>query len=271
MTHPALRLGVVLAWAASACSGAPDAPTAPPATDPTYSLAVSGQFRFAGTTLGARLSVSDRNPGFAWWGAHTVTWESSNPAVAVVSPGPGPTEADVRLLGSGTAAISARVDGVRSTVVSLQVEPFPPPTQALVVESFTLYDFVDPFEPPGRVSYMPMIRLREPSGTASASVVGIMAAMPSAPPTGWCEPSPARTWAPGASAELLGLDRYSHEPEFWFGPYQPSPTIGPVEVTLIVRDGTGALGSITLSKTMGAADITTVAPRVMAESRLGCG
>lgn len=256
---------------AAACSSSTE-PAPPSSPDPVYSLAVHGQLRFVGATLGASLSVNDGNPGTAWWSARRIRWESSDPAVAEVLPGDAPWAPDVRLLAAGTTSLTAWVDGVRSTVATIQVEPLPPPTQALVVERFTLYEFEgwDAFGTPGW-QYMPMIRLREPSGTASASVVGIMAAMPSAPPTGWCEPAPARTWAPGASAELLGLDRYFREPEFWFGPYPPSATIGPVEVTLVVRDGTGALGSITLSKTMGAADISTAPPRVMEESHLGCG
>jgi hypothetical protein len=277
MTCRTLRLSLVLAWAMTACADSPrvaTAPDAPAPPKPVASLAVSGPLRFVGATLSAKLSVPGVNPdpnlSASWWSARRIRWESANPAIAAVSPRNHDSEASVSLLGEGSTFITAWVDGVASTVATVRVERIPPPTQALVVERFTLFDFADPYEAVGTGNYMPLIRLREPSGTRSATIVAVRAAMPMAPPTGWCTPNPARTWAPGTSAELLGLDRYFHEPEFWFGPYVRSSTIGPVEVTIVVRDGTGALGSITLSKTMGATDISTVAPRVMEESHLGC-
>jgi hypothetical protein len=196
-----------------------------------------------------------------------VVLESSNPGVAAAAPWTDPARASVSLRNAGTTELRARVDGVVSNTVVLTVLPLPPATTALVAEQFGLHAIRDPGNPPGDIWYMPQVRLREPTGRATATLVGVVASMPTAPTLGMCTTS--RTWAPGESANAFGLDRYFHEAEFSFGPFTSVPTSAPVTVVLLIRDDQGALGTLRLSKTMGPQD-TTSAPLAVMASHLGC-
>ena len=192
---------------------------------------------------------------------------SSNVRVATVLLRYDHARATISLHDTGTAVLTATLDGVSSNDVTLTVTGPPPATSALVVEQFGLYAFPDPLGPAGSTSYMPIVRLREPTGRASAALVGVAATMPSAPRLGVCTTN--RVWQPGTTADALGLDHYESLPEFSFGPFTPSASIGPVTVMLFVRDAQGALGSITLTKTMTSADITTSRLETMG-AWLGC-
>lgn len=248
----------------------PPAPSAPPlvpsASPAAFRVVLAVDSGLAFPDVQRRLQVS-LVPSTATLAGRNVVVESSDPGVAATAPWIDPARASVWLRNAGTTELRARVDGVVSNTVVLTVLPLPPATTALVAEQFGLHVIRDPGNPPGDIWYMPQVRLREPTGRAAATLVGVVASMPTAPTLGMCTTS--RTWAPGESANAFGLDRYFHEAEFSFGPFTSIPSSAPVTVVLLIRDEQGALGTLRLSKTMGPQD-TTTAPLSVMTSHLGC-
>jgi hypothetical protein len=269
---------LVMLLVASACSPEPSvplateppAPAAPPVvplpSPPAFrvELTIDSGLNFPSVQRGLEVRLVPSSQTLA---GRQVVLESTNPAVGATSFSSGPARASVSLRSAGTTELRARVDGIVSNTVVLTVVPLPPATAALVAEQFVLHAINDPGNPPDETWYMPQVRLREPTGRSTATLVGVMASMPTAPSIGMCTTS--RTWAPGESANAFGLDRYFHEAEFSFGPFKAVPSSSPVTLTLVIRDQEGTLGTLYLSKTMGAQD-TTTAPLSVMTSYLGC-
>jgi hypothetical protein len=260
----------VLLWSVGCTSEAP-VPTGPRPSAPSgdrsglrVEIAIDPGPSFPSTERRLRIALV---PSTAVLAGRLVVLESTNPSVAGAVLSPDASFATVFLLAPGTTEIRARVDGVASNAVVLRVDSLPSSTSALVVEEFVLQTQHFPGDPPGTVWYMPQVRLREPTGRGSATLVGVSASMPTAPAVSLC--STHRTWGPGESAYAFGLDPYFHELEFAFGPFATVPTSGPVTLTLLVRNAQGVLGTLFLSKTMGPQDIRNTPPAVVT-THLSC-
>jgi hypothetical protein len=155
----------------------------------------------------------------------------------------GPTvrgvQADFGLVAVGTTTIRARLGDLTDSI-TLVVHPFPPPTQALVVDSFYVVESSDC--PPGGCSYeyWPVMRLHEPTGANQANLVAVYFSVPTLN-TRLCRGS--LLFGPGSFQYVDSKRENYYGSDLLMGSGRPAPD-GAAVARLIVSDVQGHLGSI---------------------------
>ena len=145
----------------------------------------------------------------------------------------------ISMLAPGTAVIRASLQGVTDSVV-IQVQALPSPSSALVVDTFTVVEYLVPGS--GYLGYAPLLRLREPTDGSFADVIAIEFNIPTRT-TGWC--TGEIRFANGLSAHVNGIDPYPWANDLVFFQLNGIPLPdGPATARVIVRDATGTWGMI---------------------------
>jgi hypothetical protein len=110
----------------------------------------------------------------------------------------------LRLLKSGTTTLRVTLGSVDRSFV-FNVAAVAPSTTALVVDSFTVIEYPACGSGSGchYLFYAPLLKLREPTGKASAEVIGVEFTVPTKS-TGMC--SYSLRYGPGESAHVNGID-----------------------------------------------------------------
>ena len=146
------------------------------------------------------------------------------------------------LLGPGTTILQIQVGEARNSV-AFNVAPAPPPSHALVVDSFSVAEFrvTCSWNCP-YLEYAPLLYLREPTGKTHVEAIGIEITIPTMT-TGLC--SGAVHFGPGASRLASQTYSYLWSNDVFFVKLDGTPVPdGPATARVIVRDASGQLSQI---------------------------
>ncbi|HMN10171.1 MAG TPA: hypothetical protein PKC83_15415 [Gemmatimonadaceae bacterium] len=151
----------------------------------------------------------------------------------------------LQLIGEGEVSIEASV-GAASGQAVLHIRPQPPITTALVIDSFTVVEYhaTCAWDCP-YLYYAPLLKLREPTGSAWATVEGVEITIPGKT-TGMCRGSVP--YRPGQSLYVSYVDPYPWSNDLFFVSLDGKPVPdGLATARVIVRDVRGAYGTIEAS------------------------
>lgn len=151
----------------------------------------------------------------------------------------------LQLIGEGEVSIQASV-GAASGQAVLHIRAQPPITAALVVDTFTVVEYhaTCAWDCP-YLYYAPLLRLREPTGSAWATVEGVEITIPGKT-TGMCRGSVP--YRPGQSLYVSYVDPYPWSNDLFFVSLDGKPVPdGLATARVIVRDVRGAYGTIEAS------------------------
>lgn len=151
----------------------------------------------------------------------------------------------IKLLTPGTVIVRATLNGIADSVVFV-VQSSPPPTMAIAVDSFSVVEYRDPCVGGcGYLVYVPVLKLREPTGAQSVEVVSVEFTIPGAS-TGMCRGD--RSFPPGASLHLNGQFDYLWSNDLIFVSLDGTPfPNGDATAEIIVRDAQGGYGRVFVS------------------------
>lgn len=151
----------------------------------------------------------------------------------------------LQLIGEGEVSIEASV-GAASGQAVLHIRTQPPITAALVVDTFTVVEYhaTCAWDCP-YLYYAPLLKLREPTGSAWATVEGVEITIPGKT-TGMCRGSVP--YRPGQSLYVSYVDPYPWSNDLFFVSLDGKPVPdGLATARVIVRDVRGAYGTIEAS------------------------
>jgi hypothetical protein len=153
----------------------------------------------------------------------------------------------LRLLKSGTATLRVTLGSVSKSLV-VDVGAVAPSTTALVVDSFTVIEYPACATGCPYLLYAPLLKLREPTGKASAEVIGVEFTVPTKS-IGMCAYS--LRYGPGESAHVNGIDPYPWANDLIFVSLSGIPLPdGPAFARVLVRDSKGVVGRIEVTGTI---------------------
>lgn len=260
------RLSVLIApiiWQMASCQSAenvpPTAPT-PPSTPPPIAaptaalkLVMDSAHLFVDAETRVYVEAFDDKGNRVHSGRAALT--TSDSSVILVSPSEITVVTDsnrreiptltrrLTMLREGSAVLRATLDGFQD---SLLIHVGPASTAfGLVVASFEIIEFradcfigTCPF-----LTYAPLLKLREPTGIASATLTGFQIEV-GHHSTGWCSLGSELTFDPGVAAHLNRVD-----PDGWgdllFHQLNSVPVADrPVRATLMVRDAQGGTDTV---------------------------
>jgi hypothetical protein len=168
-------------------------------------------------------SVIPSRDGVTGW-----TWQDLSPVIRLVAP--------------GTVTVRVTLDG-RSDSITVLVHPRPPDLGVLVVDEFKVVEYhvrcawACPY-----LAYAPLLRLREPTGHNTATVVSMEFVL-GALTTGVC--SGSFVYTPGLSADLNLIDDYLWNNDMIFVSISGQPLPGDVAYAyVVVRDADGSYSRI---------------------------
>lgn len=227
---------------------APETPTGPPSTPPVrphFHLILQGYPPIVGSRWGVYLHPREQDAAIG----------VSDPAVAVLeAPANVVARASLRLVGPGQTTVYARSGSAVDSVI-FEVFPAPPPTTALVVDSFKVIEHraTCAWDCP-YLLYAPLLWLREPTGSATAEVLGVQFGMPSllagAPHQEQGSPCEAK-FGPGQSAQVIRFDPYPWNNDLLFVSLEGIPLPDePATARVVVRDSNGQLGLLDATGTI---------------------
>jgi hypothetical protein len=258
-----------------------------PATPATPAPEGVSSIQIAGDTVGLIVGVprSFEIQGYDVRGTHVSTDRavitSSDPAIAMVSETRVIENRDVRTgqtwrelslviqFGApGTVTLRATVDD-RSVTYTLLVRSRPVITNALVVDSFIVVEFhvscawACPY-----LEYAPLLKLREPTGHSTVTVVSVEFVLGSLS-TGVC--SGSFVYTPGLSAHLNGIYDYLWSNDLIFVSLNGQPLPGDVAYAhVIVRQADGTYGLIEASGPVLRGVTNPVLPAPVHDNGWGC-
>ena len=183
--------------------------------------------------------------------SNLATLTSSNPRIAAPDgwelnqvPQPNaPTVTEIShriaMLDTGSVTFRVRLGDVTDSMI-VNVRPLPPALNILAVDSFVVIEF-GACAGCGTWSYAPLLKLREPTGTAFADVIGVEFRVPNLS-SGYCTTS-GMHFSSGLSAHVnyIHPDPYANDMMFWS--QSPLPE-GVATARVVVRDHTGNYGLI---------------------------
>lgn len=148
----------------------------------------------------------------------------------------------IALLTPGTVTVRATLPGITDSVV-FTVHPTPPPTTAMVVDSFAVLEYRERCGGScNYVIYAPLLKLREPTGVQSVDVVSVEFTIPGAR-TGMCRGD--RGFPAGTSLHLNGLFPYLWSNDLIFARIDgTSAPEGDATAEVFVRDAHGVYGRL---------------------------
>ncbi|MCA0374418.1 MAG: hypothetical protein LCH84_02040 [Gemmatimonadetes bacterium] len=151
------------------------------------------------------------------------------------------TRATIDEVGPGEALIHANVAGV-SAAVAVRVTAVPTRPAALVVDSFYVVETRAPCAAPcATLLYVPVLRVREPTGRTVATIESIEFTIPGRT-TGWCIGGQLALLA-GQRVEVNGVSMNDGTGGLYFvSDRGVSVADGPARVRALVRDTSGTLG-----------------------------
>lgn len=151
----------------------------------------------------------------------------------------------IQLIREGTTVIRFAL-GTASDSVVLHIKGTPPPTKALVVDSFTVIEYRErcAWDCPYLV-YAPVLKLREPTGGTFATVEGVEFTIPGMS-TGMCRGT--ATYLPGQTHHLNYIDPYLWSNDLILVRLDGTPVPdGPATARVLVRDSQGHFGIVEAS------------------------
>jgi hypothetical protein len=177
----------------------------------------------------------------------------------------------LRLLKSGTTTLRVTLGSVDRSFV-FNVAAVAPSTTALVVDSFTVIEYPACGSGSGchYLFYAPLLKLREPTGKASAEVIGVEFTIPTKS-TGMC--SYSLRYGPGESAHVNGIDPdpWGDNPLIYFSQNGIPVPDGPAFARVLVRDSKGVVGRIEVTGTIQRMVVNPILPpRVTTASHGAC-
>jgi hypothetical protein len=208
--------------------------------DREFSLAVKATDEHGNLVDADLAQISTSDPSVA-------RLDQSFPWSEIPYPG-GPTikmvMAQFDLAAVGTTVFRARLGDLTDSI-TVMVHPLPPPTQALVVDSFYVVESHDCPSGCSSVSYWPVMRLHEPTGTSHAAVVAVYFSVPTVN-TRLCTGS--LLFEPGSFQYVDTKRENYYASDLEMAPLngQPVPD-GPATARVIVSDSQGHLGSIEMT------------------------
>jgi hypothetical protein len=174
----------------------------------------------------------------------TVTKVTTIPIVSVAGKKANSLGLSVLLSTPGTTTLRATLAGHTASIV-LTVEPVPPDSRALVVDSFAVVEYRACATDCPYLVYAPLLKLREPTGGAYVDVIAVEFNVPTMT-TGLCTGHAA--FAPGASEHVNHIHPYLYSNTMIFirpdGVPLPS---GAATARVIIRDAQGNLGLVEAS------------------------
>ena len=149
----------------------------------------------------------------------------------------------ISMAGEGNAVLRVRLGDVTDSVM-LNVRPLPPALNVLAVDSFTVVEYREecawacPY-----LIYVPLLKLREPTGTTFADVIAVEFSVPTMS-TGYCTMGGLH-FSGGLAAHVNSIDPYPWANDMIFASLNGTPVPdGPARARVIVRDASGNYGLI---------------------------
>ena len=232
----------------------PIIPPVPPNSEPVGRLEVTFDTREAFTDLVLRMHIGAYNIHGTRIDSDKAVVTSWNPSVATVE-GVQPIEvrqpngvrvteafAFISMRVAGNALITVKLGDVIDSTV-LHVKPLPYVMNVLAVDSFTVVEYYACANC-NILTYAPLLKLREPTGTSGADVIAVQFTVPGMT-TGFCIADRNLHFAPGYSAHVNYIDPeyYNNDMIFAIANGRPLPD-GPASARVVVRDTGGNYGLI---------------------------
>jgi hypothetical protein len=214
-------------------------------------LSLDTREAFAGLML--RMHIGAYNTSGSRMSSNLAVVTSSNPSVAgihgvqtglVLYPNASFMEsiAFIAMMSEGPAVIRVKLGQFTDSVV-LNVRPRPLATNALVVDSFTVIEYYA-CTSCNRLTYAPLLKLREPTGTSSVDVIAVEFDVPTMS-TGYCTTGGGIRFSGGLSAHVNYIDPEYYNNDMIFSSVSGGPVPdGPASAEVIVRDASGNYGLI---------------------------
>jgi hypothetical protein len=229
----------------------PPSPTVPnqPANVGRVVLRFDSREAFRG--LVARLQLEAFDVQGQRMNSNLATFTSSNPRVAasdgwelVQAPQPNASTVTeishhIAMLDTGAVTFRVRLGDVTDSM-TVNVRPLPSAVNVLAVDSFFVIEF-GACAGCGTWSYAPLLKLREPTGTVFADVIGVEFRVPNIS-SGYCTTS-GMHFSSGLSAHVNYIDPYPYANDMMFWSLSPLPD-GVATARVVVRDHTGNYGLI---------------------------
>lgn len=146
----------------------------------------------------------------------------------------------LRFDSTGRAQLRVTLRSMRAEL-TVDIAPLPPPSTALVVDSFYVAEYrpACAFDCPYLV-YVPVLKLREPTGVLTAEVLGVEFSIPTHT-SGMCRGD--RPFRPGAVHHLNGQFEYLWSNDLLFVSLDGTPVPdGDAHAEVLVRDHYGRIG-----------------------------